>query len=73
MPKPRTKLGGKPAEIQSEPWWDYREHPAQPEYCLQMNSEEKVQVYWGAGGTLYIARGTAPGYEDNWYLDIQFL
>jgi len=69
----RTKLGGKPTELQSEPWWDYREHPANPDYCLQINSEEKAHVFWGAGGALYIARGAAPGYEDNWYLDIQFL
>lgn len=69
----RTKLGGKPTEFQSEPWWDYRAHAAEPEYCLQINSEEKPQVFWGAGGALYIARGTAAGFEDQWFLDIQFL
>ena len=69
----RTKIGGKPAEIQSEPWWDYRAHPSEPEFCLQINSEEKAGVFWGAGGTLYIARGTAAGCEDQWFLDIQFM
>jgi hypothetical protein len=67
----RTKLGGKPAEIQSEPWWDYRAHPATPEYCLQINSEEKAGVFFGAGGTVYLARGTAPDAADRWFLDLQ--
>jgi uncharacterized protein YwqG len=67
----RTKIGGKPAEIQSEPWWDYRQHPANPEYCVQINSEEKAGVFFGAGGTVYLARGTAPGCGDKWFLDLQ--
>ena len=68
----RTKIGGQGAYIQSEPWWDYRAHPAAPAYCLQINSEEKAGLAWGHAGTLYIARGTADGCQDQWFLDIQF-
>ncbi len=68
----RTKIGGSGSYIQSEPWWEYRAHPAAPAYCLQINSEEKVGLGWGDSGTLYIARGTASGSEDQWFLDIQF-
>jgi hypothetical protein len=68
----RTKVGGRGSYIQSEPWWDYRAHPSAPAYCLQINSEEKVGLGWGDSGTLYIARGTAAGCEDRWFLDIQF-
>lgn len=68
----RTKLGGSGSYIQSEPWWEYRAHPCAPAYCLQINSEEKVGLGWGDSGTLYIARGTASGCEDHWFLDIQF-
>lgn len=68
----RTRMGGSGSYIQSEPWWDYRAHPGAPAYCLQINSEEKAGLAWGDAGTLFIARGTAPGCEDQWFLDIQF-
>jgi hypothetical protein len=68
----RTKIGGSGSYIQSEPWWEYRAHASAPVYCLQINSEEKVGLAWGDAGTLYIARGTASGCEDQWFLDIQF-
>ncbi len=38
----RTKVGGYASTIQSEPWWGYDPHPAQPRFCLQINSEEKA-------------------------------
>jgi uncharacterized protein YwqG len=68
----RTKIGGSGSYVQSEPWWEYRAHACAPAYCLQINSEEKVGLMWGDSGTLYIARGTASGCEDQWFLDIQF-
>ncbi|HEY3838932.1 MAG TPA: DUF1963 domain-containing protein [Bryobacteraceae bacterium] len=68
----RTRIGGSPSEIQSEPWWDYRAHPANPKFCLQVNSEEKVGLMWGDSGTVFLARGTTAGFEDKWFLDIQF-
>ena len=32
---------------------------------------DKAGVSWGDAGTIYIARGTAPGCEDEWFLDWQ--
>jgi len=67
----RTKIGGYASHIQSELWWDLRPHPASPRYCWQVGSEEKVGLAWGDGGMIYLARGTARGYEDRWFLDWQ--
>jgi uncharacterized protein YwqG len=67
----RTKIGGYASNIQSEPWWGYRAHPREPRFCMQIDSEDKVDLQWGDRGTLYIARGTAPGHEDSWHLDWQ--
>jgi uncharacterized protein YwqG len=65
----RTKVGGYASTIQSEPWWGYDAHPAEPKFCLQINSEEKAGAIWGDGGTIYLARGTALGCGDRWFLD----
>lgn len=46
-------------------------HPADPRFCLQINSEEKAGAIWGDGGTIYLAHGTAPGCGDLWFLDWQ--
>lgn len=67
----RSKIGGCASTIQSEPWWDYDSHPAAPRFCLQINSEEKAQLVWGDNGTLYLARGTANGTSEQWFLDWQ--
>ncbi len=67
----RTKIGGYASTIQAEPWWELKDHPARPKFCLQINSEEKAGVFWGDAGTLLIARGTAPGCEERWFLDWQ--
>jgi uncharacterized protein YwqG len=67
----RTKIGGYASTIQSEPWWGYRRHPAAPAYCLQINSEEKAGLAWGDAGAVYLARGTAEGCKDQWFLDWQ--
>jgi hypothetical protein len=67
----KTKIGGYASSIQSEPWWGYEEHPAAPAYCLQINGEEKVALAWGDGGMVYLARGTADGCKDQWFLDCQ--
>jgi hypothetical protein len=68
----QTKLGHIPTEIQSEPWWDYTHHTAKPEFCFQINTEEKVGLHWGDGGMVYLARGTAEGCSHRWFLDWQF-
>jgi uncharacterized protein YwqG len=67
----RTKIGGYASSIQSEPWWGYKKHAANPAFCFQINSEEKVGLVWGDGGTIYLARGTAEGHQDKWFLDWQ--
>lgn len=67
----RTKIGGYASTIQGELWWAAEPHPATPRFCLQVNSEEKAQLAWGHGGTLYFARGTAAGQEHRWFLDWQ--
>lgn len=67
----RTKIGGYASTIQSEPCWGYGDHPSKPVFCLQINSEEKVQLAWGDAGTVYIARGSAPGCQQQWFLDMQ--
>jgi uncharacterized protein YwqG len=66
-----SKLGGYSSNIQSEPWWDDQEHPANPKYCLQIDSEDDIGLHWGDLGTFYIARGTSPGFEDQWFVDCQ--
>jgi hypothetical protein len=68
-----TKIGGYASNIQSEPWWGHRQHEGAPRYCFQIDSEEKVGLIWVDAGTIYLARGTAPGFENEWYLDWQFL
>jgi uncharacterized protein YwqG len=67
----RTKIGGYATTIQSEPWWGHTARPGEPKFCLQINSEEKAGVFWGDGGAIYLARGTAPDYRDRWFLDWQ--
>jgi hypothetical protein len=68
----RTKIGGYASSIQSEPWWGYAEHPCAPAYCLQIAGEEKAGLAWGDGGIVCLARGTAEGTLDRWFLDCQF-
>jgi hypothetical protein len=67
----RTKIGGYASTIQSAPWWGHTDHPSNPKYCLQINSEEKAGLIWGDGGTIYAARGTESGSLDQWFLDWQ--
>ncbi len=67
----QSKIGGWAANIQSEQWWGYRQHPAEPKFCFQISSEDKIQLMWGDMGIVYIARGTKEGYQDQWFLDWQ--
>jgi hypothetical protein len=67
----RTKIGGWSGNIESPPWWDLEEHPASPQYCFQVASDEKAGIEFGEGGILYLARGTAIGFESQWFLDWQ--
>ena len=65
----RTKIGGWPSCIQSEPWWDYREDGAEFEFALQINSEDKSKCWWGDGGSVYIARHRSD--PNLWAFDTQ--
>ncbi len=67
-----TKIGGYATSIQSEPWWGYEDHSSGPAYALQIMGEEKVGLASGDGGCVYLARGTAAGAENEWFLDWQF-
>jgi hypothetical protein len=67
----RTKVGGYASHIQSDLWWDSQAHPANPRFCWQIDSEKKAGLAWGDNGMIYLARGTARGYEDRWFLDWQ--
>jgi uncharacterized protein YwqG len=67
----RTKIGGYASHIQAELWWDQRVHPASPRFCGQIDSEKKVGLAWGDSGMIYLARGTAPGCAERWFLDWQ--
>ena len=61
-----SKLGGWPATIQSEPWWDYRTTPHDFEYVLQIGPEPKSG--WGAD-SLFLAR--AKDDPTKWAIDVQ--
>ncbi len=66
-----SKIGGYPSDVQYEPFEDLQ-NDGNPKFCLQIDNERKVGLVWGSDGSLYIARGTAKGYEDKWFCDIQF-
>ena len=67
----RSKVGGWPSLIQSEIFWaPMNEHPANPEYVFQIDSEEKARWAWGDGGTGYFGRGTGEA-KDQWTLEWQ--
>ncbi len=61
-----SKLGGWPATIQSEPWWDYKKTPNTFEYVLQLGPEPKSG--WGAD-SLFLAR--AKDDPTKWAVDLQ--
>jgi Domain of unknown function (DUF1963) len=67
----RTKIGGYASLILCEHWWDHWAHPSKPKFCVQINSEEQAGVIWDDWGAIYLARGTARGRHDQWFLDWQ--
>jgi hypothetical protein len=61
-----TKVGGWPTNIQSEIFWaPMNQHPANPEYIFQIDSEPKANWQWGDGGVGYFGRGTGNA-RDVW-------
>lgn len=66
-----TKIGGWPFTVQSEIFWAPRnQHPANPEYVFQIDSESKAHWSWGDAGFGYIGRGTGSA-RDVWTLEWQ--
>ncbi len=66
-----TKIGGWPFIVQSEIYWaPGNQHPASPEYVLQIDSESKARWSWGDAGFGYIGRGTGAA-RDVWTLEWQ--
>ena len=67
----KTKIGGWASNIQHPQSWNCPDS-AEPAFCLQINSEEKVRLNWVDSGTIYIARNMAKSEEPEWFLDLQF-
>lgn len=66
-----SKIGGYTSTIQNYPF-ELDHSIAKPEFCMQIVSEEKLNLMWGDSGIFYIFRGTTKGYEDRWFVDCQF-
>ena len=66
-----SKIGGYASTIQNYPF-ELDHSIAKPEFCMQIVSEEKLNLMWGDSGIFYIFRGTTKGYEDRWFVDCQF-
>lgn len=65
------KLGGWPSLIQAEIYWaPHNEHPANPEYVLQLDSVPKANFTFLADVVCYIARGTGDARE-TWAFEWQ--
>ena len=62
-----SKLGGWPATVQSEPWWDYQKTEHDFEYALQIGGEEKSGWMWE-----FLALARAKDAPDLWAMDMQF-
>ena len=72
-PADGTKLGGWPTLIQSEiSWAPMNRHPANPTYCLQIDSEEKVGLNLWDGVVIHIGRGELDG-RVVWVAETQFM
>lgn len=66
-----TKIGGWPFTVQSEIFWaPWNQHPANPEYVFQVDSESKAGWLWGDSGFGYFGRGTGDS-KDVWALEWQ--
>jgi uncharacterized protein YwqG len=66
--KDGSKLGGWPSLIQGEIYWaPFNQHPANPEYAFQIDSEAKAGWLWGDSGVGYFGRGTGQA-KDTWTL-----
>ena len=68
-----TKLGGWPTLIQSSiSWAPWNQHPASPTYCLQVDSEESVNLNLWDSGVLHVGLGSIDG-QPIWVTETQFM
>ncbi|MEZ4827533.1 MAG: DUF1963 domain-containing protein [Bacteroidia bacterium] len=67
------KLGGWPNLVQTRVHWEKIRKFAQsrPEFVFQIDSFYPGNWLWGNSGVGYVGRGTAPGREDQWFLEWQ--
>lgn len=65
----RTKIGGWPTCIQSDPWWNYSANDHNLTHALTIDTEEKAKCHWGDGGVVNIARSKTN--ENLWAVDRQ--
>lgn len=66
----QTKLGGWPATVQSEPWWDYTKTDDTWDFVLQIENEPKAGWHGWGDGAAYIARSRQRPHL--WAIDVQF-
>jgi hypothetical protein len=68
-----SKVGGWPSNVQSDiTWAPLNQHPADPEYVFQIDTEPKAGIYWGDRGTAYFGRGTGL-HRSTWWFQWQCL
>lgn len=65
-----TKLGGWPATVQSEPWWDYQSTTDTWDFVLQIENEPKAGWHGWGDGAAFIARSRER--PNLWAIDVQF-
>jgi hypothetical protein len=66
----QTKLGGWPATVQSEPWWDYSKGKDTWDFVLQIENEPNAGWHGWGDGAAYIARSRERPHL--WAIDVQF-
>ncbi len=66
----QTKLGGWPATVQSEPWWDYKQTDDTWDFVMQIENEPKAGWHGWGDGAAYIARSSLRPHL--WAIDVQF-
>ena len=71
-PASGTKLGGWPDLIQGEIAWHSQPAAGSPEFCLQIDSDERLGLNLWDGGAIYLGRQTAGG-SAGWIASAQFM
>lgn len=66
----QTKLGGWPATVQSEPWWNYGEGKDTWDFVLQIENEPYAGWHGWGDGAAFIARSRERPHL--WAIDVQF-